>query len=302
MVGKTVENPKKWLKSRPGWMPDTAPLDIDTLLSRLSGSRPEAFEANRRLEAMTGIRMWTPRAKSFGELRASLRLWQPPPNLEIRWRRILKGSLVRMTIALVGYHEEKGMNGVIWAREAVFPAVEDRSESGGGVIDAGNYVLHVQSRLEGTRLVYNEHLSGVRETTGRTAEYPAVLPVAFRTNPMKAMVVLSMVEVLGRFPPRAPAALSRDLRGRLRKGVEMARGLERERLLLALAYFQDDGDLEYLREKKASAALLLLGDPAGLAGKPHLEPHEIEMALRKATDPAVRAYLEGLKKQVPSKK
>ena len=71
---------------------------------------------------------------------------------------------------------------------------------------------------------------------------------------------------------------------------------------MAVGYFQNEDDLDFLRKHGASAALLLLGDPAGLVGKPHLESHEIEMALRKATDPAVRAYLEGLVKQGPSKK
>jgi hypothetical protein len=66
--------------------------------------------------------------------------------------------------------------------------------------------------------------------------------------------------------------------------------------LRALAYFQDAADLPLLRERKAGAALLLLGDPAALDLHPDLRPHEIDLALRKAEDPRVRAYLEGLRR------
>lgn len=296
LVGETVEDPQRWLAAHEDWMPARGPLDPDGLLPRLSGSRPEAFEANRRLEAMTGIRMWTPRARSFGALCASLRLWQPPPGLQARWRRVLKGSLVRLTVALVGYHEVEEVNGVIWAREAIFPAVEDRSVTGGGEIDDGVYVLHVQSRQAGTALIYNEHLSGDDTTRGRTARYATANLEAFPSDPMRSMVVLSVDEVSTRLPPRPPGVLKRDLRLGLHRALKTATGRHRKNLLLTLGYFQDDEDLEYLKRQKAAAPLLLLGDPAGLEGKPRLRPHEVEMALRKATDPDVRAYLDGLLK------
>jgi hypothetical protein len=107
--------------------------------------------------------------------------------------------------------------------------------------------------------------------------------------PFKSALV-GVVEEVGerRIPPPA-AELQAEWRARLRAWPESGDALR------ALGYFQDAADRDLLRERRAGPALLLLGDPAALELRPRLEPHEIEMALRKAEDPRVREYLEELR-------
>jgi hypothetical protein len=295
LVGERVEKPREWSKKSAGWMPVAGPYDVKALLEAFKGDRCAAFEANRRLEEATGRILWTPRARNLGELRASLRNWNPGPDLAVRWKRLLEGTLVRMTVALVGYHELEGAPGIIWSRETVYPAVENGQESGGGVIERGDFFLHVHSRDMGTSVVYSEYLACKEGILGRTTGYPMDRPAIFPTEPVKAMGIVIIEEALARTPPRPPAVLAKDLKALLRRELEGAEGEYREQCLRALAYFQDDEDRERFRAEGSAVPLLIMGDPAGLEGKPVLKLHEIEMGLRKAKTDDVRLYLEGLR-------
>ena len=107
---------------------------------------------------------------------------------------------------------------------------------------------------------------------------------------LRAAFLVTVEEVDARPAPRPPEALNRDLRRALRELAGTSEDGAR-----ALAYLRDPGDLPFFRERKAGAALLLLGDPAALELRPSLEPWEIEVALRAATDEKVREYLEGIR-------
>ena len=296
LVGETIPDPGAWRAGNPDWRPPPPPVHPEEWLSKLTEGRAAAFAANRALEEATGLRVWAPGAQSLGELRGALRLWQPPPELPVRWRRLLESQTLRLVVALIGYHAERGTNHLLWYRETTAHSTEDPS----GKLDAAGrdeaYLLYAQAFDQGTRLVYGEyHESPARRRTV-IRELSALEPAVVFSSPFKAAVVLSVEEVPGRRAPRPPDELFEEVHRRLRRAAGTSRPDARRRALRALGYFQDPSDLELLRSEKAAEALLLLGDPAGMTPEASLEPHEIEMALRKARDPALRRFLEGMRR------
>lgn len=300
LVGRTVEDPKDWREKNPDWRPAPAPLRPETLLPELAAGRPRAYEANRRLEAATGFRLDVPRAERLGDLCAALRLWQPPPDLEVRWKRYLESTLLRLSITVIGRHPKQGTNQVVGFYETTFHGTEDDSGELRFSSDEGAYQLYAQARDFGTRLVFGEYVFGEDGQRGVTAEYSARHPVVVFSRPLKACILIAVDEVTGRRLPRPPELLLAEARGRLRAAADRSGPADARKVLRALGYCQDRGDLDFLKERRAGEALLLLGDPAALDGAPELEPHEIEMALARAEDPRVREYLEKLQNRTPT--
>lgn len=292
LAGAAVEDPKAWLGSG---KPAPSPLRAEALLPRLSGTREEAFDADRRLQAITGTAVAGPRPARVGELRAALRLWQPPRDLEVRWRRHLTGPLLRVTIAAVGDGRADGEPRVILAKEDFFHASEDGITEMGVASMHGSYLLHVQSREHGTRLVYSEYVSTAEGNRGFTREHRGAHPAVLISSALEAAVVMTVDEVTRRHAPRPPELLKAAVAAQLRGLADASEGGTRRRALRALAYLQDPADRERFARHGAAGALLMLGDAAGLEGRPALEPWEVRMALRVAEEAAVRDYLEGLR-------
>ena len=153
-----------------------------------------------------------------------------------------------------------------------------------------NYTLFVQALELGTRLLVSEAHSASGAWTGTVREFREGRPMVMFSSPFKSALVAVVEEVSSRRPPPTPVVAQAEWRARLASWKDSPDALR------ALAYFQDAADLPLLRERKAGAALLLLGDPAALDLHPELRPHEIDLALRKAEDPRVRAYLEALRR------
>jgi len=298
LAGRTIEDPKAWRGQDKDWSPAPPPLRPQELVPRLSGDRPAAYEANRRLEAATGVRLQVPRARSLGEFRAALRLWRPDPDLAVKWRRFLESPRLRLSVAVVAHVPKRGANHLAAAHERYFHATEDETVTTAAAGSEGQYLLHLQSREFGTRLVFNEYVAAGGEDRGIVAELPALRPVVMFSSLLKACTVVMIEEAAGLQPPRSADALFPALRARLREAARESEGIDRRTYLRALGYCQDKGDLEFLREQKAWEALLLLGDPEALPHRPRLEPHEVEMALRRAEDPRVKEYLESLRREV----
>lgn len=297
LAGRSIENPKDWWEKNRDWKPAAPPVRADELLPLLSADRPRAFNANRRLEELTGAHLHIPPVSRVNELCAALRLWQPAPDLELRWKRYLESSLLRLSIAIVGYHPQHGKNQLLFAVERYFHPTEDQTADLHLMSRDGEYQQYVQSRDLGTRVVFSEYFANNQTSRGFTTEFPSVRPIVTFSTPLQAFSFITIDDVPARQPPRPPEAVTAELRERLRGLIPALEGRERSKALRALAYFQDPSDVEFLRTQKAGEALLLLGDPSALEYRPRLEPHEIEMALRKAEDPGVKTYLEGLKQQ-----
>ncbi len=257
---------------------------VPALLARLREGRGAAFDADRRLGQATGLNAWRPVWERLGELRAALRLWRPPEDLDLRWERLLGGKLLRFTVAAVGCRPQEDAGAVLWAKETVLhPSESDLIEL---QIGGGAYTFHARLRDLGTRVAVGEFApSGARVYEGSAGK-----PLLHFSADLRAVLLVTAEEVDTRPAPRPPEAMKRDVRRTLRAlagtSAEGAR---------ALAYLRDPGDLPFFLERKAGAALLLLGDPAALEFRPSLEPWEIEAALRVAKDPKVREYLEGLR-------
>jgi hypothetical protein len=295
LAGETVEDPKEWWARRPEWRPPGPPLRPEELLPHLSGGRATAYGANRRLEEATGVRLPLPPVAGLGELCAALRLWEPPRDLGLWWKRFLGSAMLRLSIGIIGYDEERKTNHVLWAFETYAHATEDETGELSVRTGGGSALLYVQSLALGTRVVYAEMSDTEAGRARFTAELPATRPLVFFSGPLRAAVVVVVEEVSGRRPPRPQEAFLADLRARLRALAREAEGGEAARALRALGYCQDPGDRDFLRERRAGEALLLLGDPSGFDFNPRLEPYEVEMALRKAEDPGLRERLEKLR-------
>lgn len=295
LVGEAIDDPKEWRAKNAGWKPAPAPLSPESLLPRLSAGRASAYSANRALEEATGMRLVVPRAERLGELCAAIRLWQPPPGLETRWRRLLESRYLRLTIDVVGYQPRRETNHLLWHHETTAHVTEDPSGKLEFVSGDEGYLLYVQSFDGGARFLYGEYHESEAEHRTIIREFSADRPTVLISPSFKACVVVSIEEVPGRRTPRPPDELFAETRRRLRKAAGGSRGEEHRRAVRALGYCQDPADREFLKGEKASEALLLLGDPAGLEGDPRLEPYEIEMALRKAEDPGLRARLEAMR-------
>lgn len=265
---------------------DKDPKGVEAVLELLEGkgARGEAFAENRRLERSTGLSAWMPAWERIGELRSSLRLWSPPPDLDIRWKRLTGGKLLRLSVAAVGHRPKEGAGAVLWARETFFHASEndaiDLSIGGDG------YSLHLRTRELGTRGVIGEFARAGERGYGRVYEASLVRPLVHYSPILKSALIVAVDEVEARRPLPPPDVVKRETRKRLKSMEDGAR---------ALAYFQDPEDLPWFRETNAGAALLMLGDPAALALAPELEPWEIDLARKAAKDPAVRGYLDSLR-------
>ena len=296
LAGEAVKDPKAWVRAHPKGN-SVEIMDPRELVKRLSGPRPEAYAANRRLEERAGARLYVPRMDSLGELCAALRLWRAPPHLGLRWRRHFEGPLLRLSIAVVGHHPDRGRNHVLFVREEFFHASEDDT----GELTLGtrkrSYFLYVQAREQGTRLVYSEYASTEEGNRGRTREVSAALPLAELSSLLEGCVVVAVEEVSRRLRPRPQEVFFAETRARLRDLVDRTEGRDRQRALRALGYLQNPADRQLFRENRAGEALLLQGDPAGLEFDPALRPYEIEMALRQAKDGPLRTALERMKKE-----
>ena len=284
LVGQAVEDPKAWSEKNRDWRPAPAPLHPEELLPALGAERARAYDANRRLEEATGHKVYLPRMERVSELAAAIRLWRAPADLALRWRRRLESPLLRLSIAAIGASAK-----IRWASESFFHPTEE--ESGELRIETAteSYALYVQALDSGTRLVASEAHGAGGLWTGELREFAEGRPMVMFSAPFKSALVAVVEEVEERRITPPPAELQAEWRARLRGWPESGDALK------ALGYFQDSADRELLRERRAGAGLLLLGDPAALELRPRLELHEIEMALRKAEDPRVREYLEELR-------
>ncbi|HYE98175.1 MAG TPA: hypothetical protein VEJ18_04655, partial [Planctomycetota bacterium] len=297
VVGESIDDPAGWRAAHPEWAP-ARPLEVETHLARLSGA--SAFRANRDLERLTGLRVWGPETHRLSELQAWLRTATPPDDLERRWRRALGGGLARLTVAVLGWNPGRGQNGILWVQEAVFHPTE--SDSAELRIDDGrgpSFVLHVQARDYGTRLIAGE-FAGAEAGRARIRESAGGVPLVIFLDLLRSAAVAWVDDVPSRPSPRPPELVQAEVRARLSTAARAASPESARRLLRALAYLQDAADLPLFRDRKAPEALLLAGDASGLEGGPQLEPWELEMALRKAADPAVRERLEALARPVRS--
>ena len=288
LVGEPVEDPKEWWERNRGWRPAPPPLRPEDLLPALSGDRARAYDANRRIEEATGMKVWQPRMERVSELAAALRLWRAPDDLELRWRRWLGSPLLRLSIAAIGAPAK-----IRWATEIFFHPTEEESGELRIETETESYALYVQALDYGTRLVASESHGIGGLWTGELREFAEGRPMVMFSGPFKSALVAVVEEVRERRPRPPPAELLAEWQGRLRARPESGDALR------ALGYFQDAADRALLRERRAGPALLMLGDPAALELRPRLAPHEIEMALRKADDPRVRRYLEELRTSPP---
>jgi hypothetical protein len=288
LAGRPLEDPRAWAEANRDWRPAPPPLRPAELLPDLSRDRARAYEANRRLEEATGIRVLAPRLERVSELCAALRLWQPPADLALRWRRVLESPLLRLSIAVLGSSASDERR-IRWAYETYFHPTE--SESGELRIEtqSESYFLFVQALDFGTRLVASESHGAGGLWSGTLRRFPDGSPLLMFSLPLKAALVAVVEEVDGRRGTPTLATVRAEWRARLASWADSGDALR------ALAYFQDPADRGLLRERRAGRGLLLLGDPAALELRPTLEPYEIEFALRKAEDPRVRSYLEGLR-------
>lgn len=290
-TGRWVEDPRDWWEKNRGWTPEAAPLNPGALLPALSLGRARAYDANRRLEEASGARVYLPAFLRVGDLAAAFRLWQPPEDLELRWRRFLESPLLRLSVAAIGAGSPSDPERIKWAQEAYFRPTE--RESGELHLETRNesYSLFVQSADLGTRLVAIESHGTEGSWTGVLREFRAGRPMVMFSAPLRSALVAVVEEVSARRIQPPALELQTEWRTRLRSWADSTDALR------ALGYFQDSGDLQLLRQRRAGAPLLLLGDPEALELKPQLEPYEIEMALRLAHDPRVRNYLESLRRR-----
>jgi hypothetical protein len=295
LVGGEIENPQEWRTGNPGWTPPPPPVHPEDLLPRLAQGRPAAFAANRALEQATGLRVYLPRLDRLSDLCAAIRLWEPPPDLQGRWRRVLEGRYLRLTMDVVGHHPRRGSNHLLWHSETTAHVTE--SPSGKLEFAAGGegYLLYALALGGGSRILYGEYHESEAGFRTVVRECPADHPLIRVSPDFQSVVIVSLEEVPGRRTPERPEELFSEAHRRLRRAAEAAQGTERRRALRALGYCQDPDDRDFLRKEEAFEALLLLGDPAGLRGAPTLERFEVEMALRKAEDPDLRSRLEALR-------
>jgi hypothetical protein len=252
--------------------------------------RARAYDANRRLEEATGLIVAPPQFERRVDLCTAMRLWQPPADLETRWRRALRAPLLRLSVAAIGLSPRPEDHRIRWSHEAHFYPLEDESAELRIETSAESYTLYVQALEWGTRLLASESRGTSGSWSGVVKDFREGRPMVMFSAPFKSALVAVVEEVPSRRPSPSPAALAAEWRARLASWTGSPDALR------ALAYFQDPSDLPLLRERKAAAAMLLLGDPAALEFRPELRPHEIDLALRRAEDPRVRAYLEGLRR------
>jgi len=290
LVGKPIDDPREWAAQNAGWRPEPAPLQPESLLPALSLDRARAYDANRRLEDATGLRVFLPKLERRSDLCSALRLWQPPADLELRWRRVLRSPMLRLSVAAIGLSPRAEDHRIRWAYETHFHPVEEDSGELRIETQTENYTLYVQALDLGTRLVASEAYGGGRGWSGAVREVREGRPLLMFSGPFKSALVAVVEEVPSRRPPPTPHAAQAEWRARLASWKESPDALR------ALAYFQDPADLPLFRARKAGPSLLMLGDPSALELHPTLRPQEIDLALRKADDPRVRAYLEGLRR------
>jgi hypothetical protein len=288
LAGRPLEDAKAWLAANRDWRPAPPPLRPAELLPELSRGRARAFDANRRLEEATGMRVEVPRWERVSELCAALRLWQPPADLGLRWTRALEAPLLRLSIAVIGSSgpDERRIR---WAYETYFHPTEGDSGELRIETQTESYFLFVQALDFGTRLVASESRGSGGYWSGEIRSFAEGRPLLMFSAPLKAALVAAVEEVDARRGTPPLATIRAEWRARLASWADSGEALR------ALAYFQDPSDRPLLRERRAGRGLLLLGDPAALELRPTLEPYEIEVALRKAEDPRVRSYLEGLR-------
>src|SRR5262249_3630975 len=127
LIGRPVEDPRAWLNENRGSQPEGAPAHPEAPVSALSKDGARALDAPRRLEGARGVRVYVPGMERRSELRAALRVWQPPEDLELRWRRVLGSPLLRLSIAAIGVSPKQSSHRIRWAYEGYFHPVEEES-------------------------------------------------------------------------------------------------------------------------------------------------------------------------------
>src|SRR5262249_43074473 len=152
--------------------------------------------------------------------------------------------------------------------EGYFHPVEDESGELRIETKTESYGLFVQALDLGTRLLASEAHGAGGAWTGTVREFREGRPMILFSAPFKAALVAVVEEVPSRRPPPPPSTVQAEWRERLAAMSNVSEALR------ALAYFQNVSDLAVMRERKAGAALLILGDPAALELKPTLEPYE----------------------------
>jgi hypothetical protein len=288
LAGRPLEDPQAWWAENRDWRPAPPPLRAESLLPELSRDRARAWDANRRLEEATGMKVLAPRPERVSELCAALRLWQAPADLALRWRRVLESPLLRLSIAVIGSGSSDERR-IRWAYETYFHPTDADSGELRIETQTESYFLFVQAVDFGTRLVASESHGSGRFWSGGIRSFAEGRPMLMFSSPLKAALVAVVEEVDGRRETPSLATVRAEWHARLASWADSSDALR------ALAYFQDPADRGLLRERRAGRGLLLLGDPAALDLRPTLEAYEIEVALRKAEDPRVRSYLEGLR-------
>lgn len=297
LAGEAIGDARGWREKHLEWAPRPGPLHAGDWVPLLLKDRPAAFDANRRLEELTGARLDVPRLVHLGDLAAALRLWQPSPGLHARWRRYLESAQLRLSITIIGFSPARGANDVIASYEKYFNASEDPTGSLAAAGSEGQYLIHAHPREGGTRLLLSEYFLSAASTEGYTRDLPGDAPALTFSAPFRSCAMVAVEEAPSRQPPRPPETNLPLVRARLKALAQSGPEALRARALRALGYCQEAADAEYLKSCGAGEALLLLGHPDALAFRPSLETHEIEMAMRVAKDPAVVAYLIELRRR-----
>jgi hypothetical protein len=230
-------------------------------------------------------------------------LWQPAPMLALRWERYLASATMHLTALVIGRDPSSGAGGVARICDQYFHGTED--ETGGGRVPLadGQFMIYLQSRALGTRLIYSEFLYGGAVSRGFTNQFAIDndSPVIVFNAEMRACAVVLLEDVPSRAPPLPPMLVGPYLAKNLLRLLDTplmpkaARALgylgnpaAADAIAARAKSAVDHGDLAAL-----AAALVLLDDPRGLdlGVAPALARHEIEMVRAFAKNERIRKSL-----------
>src|SRR5581483_1407467 len=141
------------------------------------------------------------------DLLSALRLWEAPPDLELRWRRWLGEPLLRLSVAAIGPGGGSEPHRIRWAHEAYFQPVEGELAELHIETRTENYSFTVQAFDLGTRLSAGESHGTGAGWTGTLREFRGGAPVIMFSSAFKAALVAVVEEVPSRRPPPPPPVL-----------------------------------------------------------------------------------------------